>query len=120
VIGFALSLGNSTATALWMTGDTVLHRPLRRIATQLRADVLLMHLGSVRFPLTGTTRYSMDASDAITLIGLAEPRVAVPVHYEGWSHFSEPQDRLHAALDGAPPPVRTAVRWLRPGVAQTL
>ena len=49
---------------------------------------MLAHIGSVKFPLTGPLTYTMDAADAVELIGLAA-RVVVPVHVEGWSHFSE-------------------------------
>ncbi|WP_207207273.1 MBL fold metallo-hydrolase [Xylanimonas protaetiae] len=109
VVGFALTPGDGDRVALWMTGDTVLHAPVRRLARRRDVDVLLMHLGRVRFPVTGPLRYSMDGRDAVRLVRLAAPRVAVPVHYEGWSHFSEPAERLRAALTGAP------VRWLEPG-----
>ena len=115
VIGFALTLGADAPVAVWMTGDTVLHRPLRRLAGELRVDVLLMHLGAVRFPITGPLRYSMDGGDAVELLGVLRPRVAVPVHYDGWSHFSESVDDLHARLDGADPALRAGVRWLTPG-----
>ena len=30
---------------VWMTGDTVLHRPVRQLAARLDVDVLLLHLG---------------------------------------------------------------------------
>lgn len=117
VIGFALRISGSSRTALWMTGDTVLHRPLRRTAASLHVDVLLLHLGSVQFPISGPLRYSMNGADAIDLIGLAQPRVAVPVHYEGWSHFREPEAHLRSSLAGAPGEVRQVVRWLRRGEA---
>lgn len=110
VIGFALTLGDDPGVALWMTGDTVLHRPLRRTAGALAVDVALIHCGSVRFPITGPLRYSMNGAEAARLIGLLRPRVAVPVHYEGWSHFAEPEARLRTRLAGLP-----AVRWLAPG-----
>ena len=99
VIGFALSVGQKDRAAVWMTGDTVLHRPLLRTAELLDVDVLLMHLGSVRFPVTGPLRYSMNGTEAIRLVETLRPRVAVAVHYEGWSHFSERPDRLHGLLD---------------------
>ena len=103
--------------AVWMTGDTVLHRPLRRLVRTLDVDVLLLHLGSVQFPVTGPLRYSMDSADALELVDLLGPRVAVPVHYEGWSHFREPQEHLRAAVDRAAPDVRNLFTWLDPGVA---
>jgi L-ascorbate metabolism protein UlaG (beta-lactamase superfamily) len=120
VIGFALSLGQEGRVALWMTGDTVLHRPLKRTAAGLEVDVLLMHLGSVQFPITGPLRYSMNGADAIRLVRTVRPRVAVPVHYDGWSHFSEPPRRLHDVLDGLGGPDGPVVKWLEPGVLQDL
>ncbi len=120
VIGFAVSLGSSGQVAVWMTGDTVLHGPLLRAAKHLHVDVLLMHLGSVRFPLTGPVRYSMKGSDAVRLLRVVKPRVAVPVHYEGWSHFSEPPALLDRELAQLRPPGDTPVRWLEPGTPQEM
>lgn len=115
VIGFALSLGTDPHTAVWMTGDTVLHAPLRRLADELHVDVMLMHLGAVRFRLTGPLRYSMNSADAVRLLELFRPRVAVPVHYEGWSHFSEPAELLRTRLGTVDPTIRERITWLTPG-----
>ena len=120
VIGFALSLGEQQQVALWMTGDTVFYQPLERTAKRLDVDILLMHLGSVQFPITGPLRYSMNGADAIRLVKAARPRVAVPVHYEGWSHFSEPPRRLHDVLDGLGASEGHVVTWLKPGIPQAL
>lgn len=118
VIGFTLTLGERDTVSVWMTGDTVLHRPVRRLARHLDVDVLLVHLGRVRFPTTGRLRYSMDGGDALRLVELLRPRVVVPVHYEGWSHFSEPADDLRSTLDSAPPATGRRFAWLEPGVAR--
>jgi L-ascorbate metabolism protein UlaG (beta-lactamase superfamily) len=107
VIGFALRLAGAAQVALWMTGDTVLHRPVRRLARRIDVDVMLLHVGSVRFPITGPLRYSMNSRDARELVRRSKPRVAVPVHYEGWSHFHEPQTQARAALPD--------LDWLVPG-----
>ncbi|GII54407.1 MBL fold metallo-hydrolase [Planotetraspora thailandica] len=115
VVGFALAVGDRPGVAVWMTGDTVLHRPLRRVARTLDVDVVLLHLGSVRFPQTGPLRYSMDGRDAVDLLALSRPRVAVPVHYDGWSHFAEPPQHLRSTL-AAHPGSRAVVRWLEPGI----
>lgn len=118
VIGFALALEGTPGVALWVTGDTVLHRSVRRFAASHEVDVVLVHLGLVRFPLTGSLRYSMGSSDALRLLELADPRVAVPVHYAGWSHFSEPEAQARSHLTTGR--TRGAVRWLQPGAAVSL
>ena len=94
-----------------MTGDTVMYGALRRVAAGMRPDVALVHIGAVKFPLTGPLAYTMDADDAVELIGLAEPGTAVPVHVEGWSHFSQQEDAAAHVLDAAPGAVRERVRW---------
>ena len=57
----------------------------------------------------------MDAAAAVELIDLAEPDVVVPVHVEGWSHFSEQEVALHAVLDTADADLRARLRWLTRG-----
>ena len=44
---------------------------------------------------------------------LLKPRVVVPVHYEGWSHFRENRDVFEPALAAT----GADVRWLTPGEA---
>lgn len=115
VIGFAVSVADRVGTALWMTGDTVLTRGVLRSAAALDVDVALVHLGGVRFGVSGPLRYSMTGADAVRLLEVLRPRVAVPVHYEGWSHFAEPPDDARRALATAPAAVRDAVVWAAPG-----
>ncbi len=117
VIGFTMTLADRDTVAVWMTGDTVLHRPVRQLAESLDVDVLLIHLGRVQFPTTGRVRYSMDGKDAVRLAELLRPRVVVPVHHEGWSHFSEPTTELRATVDNAHPAIGQLFTWLEHGVA---
>ena len=91
VIGFALRWDGQEHGVLWITGDTVLYDGVREVAKRLDVDTALIHLGGVRFPITGPVRYSMTARDAVELLGLVRPRTAIPIHYEGWKHFQEAQ-----------------------------
>ncbi|HKE72006.1 MAG TPA: MBL fold metallo-hydrolase [Acidimicrobiales bacterium] len=112
VVGFALTWPGQRRGALWVSGDTVLHRDLLRLADRMPVGVALLHLGGVRFPVTGPLRYTMTARDAVRLCGRLRPAVAFPVHYEGWSHFVEGRPAIERRLAAAPPEVRDAVRWL--------
>jgi L-ascorbate metabolism protein UlaG (beta-lactamase superfamily) len=113
VIGFALG-------GLWISGDTVLNDGVRAVADRLAVDVALLHLGGVRFPITGPARYTMTARDAVELCGALRPRVAIPIHYEGWSHFREGRDAVERELARAPEDVRRRFRWLPLGVPVTI
>lgn len=117
VTGFLVRCAGETA---WVTGDTVLHGGLRRALAGVDIDVVLLHAGGVRFPITGPFRYTMTGARAVELLSAVRPRVAVPVHYEGWSHFRDGRAGLEAALADAPADVRDRVRWLVPGAPTAL
>jgi L-ascorbate metabolism protein UlaG (beta-lactamase superfamily) len=112
VIGFALRWDGQQHGTVWITGDTVLYDELREVPRRLSVGTAIVHLGGVRFPVTGPFHYTMTAHDAIELIGLAQPHTAVPIHYEGWKHFREGRDAIERALAAAPPDVRERVRWI--------
>jgi L-ascorbate metabolism protein UlaG (beta-lactamase superfamily) len=120
VIGFALRWEGQQHGVLWISGDTVLYDGVRGVAERLRVDTALLHLGGVRFPVTGPVRYSMTARDAAELCGLLRPRTAIPVHYEGWGHFQEEREAIERELSGAPEDIRRSVRWLPIGVGVRL
>ena len=112
VVGFALRRSGGSGVFLWITGDTVLHRPLRRMAAGMAVDIALVHVGGVRFPVTGPARYTMTGQKAVELIGVTRPRVAIPIHYEGWTHFKSGRASVERALATAPEDVRQRVHWL--------
>jgi L-ascorbate metabolism protein UlaG (beta-lactamase superfamily) len=112
VIGFALTWPGQQRGALWISGDTVLHRGVLQLADRLPVGVALLHLGGVRFPITGPLRYTMTARDAVRLCARLRPAVAFPVHYEGWSHFAEGRSAIERCLATAPVEVRDVFQWL--------
>ena len=73
------------------------------------------HVEWLRFepdsPVTGPVRYSMTATEAVELCALLEPETAVPVHFEGWSHFHEGRSAIEATVARAPGPVRDRFRF---------
>jgi L-ascorbate metabolism protein UlaG (beta-lactamase superfamily) len=115
VIGFALRWEGQTDGVLWISGDTVMFRGLREVAQRLHVDTAVLHLGGVRFPVTGPLRYSMTGRQAVALCGLLDARTVVPVHVEGWSHFAQDRAGVERDLSRAPEEVRRRFRWLPMG-----
>ncbi len=112
VIGFALTWLGQQHGALWISGDTVLYRGVLDFADRVPVGVAVLHLGGVRFPVTGPLRYTMTANDAVRLCQRLRPEVVFPVHYEGWSHFVEGRAAIERRLADAPAEVRNVFRWL--------
>jgi L-ascorbate metabolism protein UlaG (beta-lactamase superfamily) len=116
-IGFALRWDEQRDGVLWISGDTVLFDGVREVAERLDVDTAVVHLGAVRFGITGPLRYTMTGREAVELCAAIRPRTIIPVHYEGWKHFTEGRAALERALAAAPDEIRAAVRWLSPGRA---
>ena len=117
VIGFALRWDGQQHGVVWISGDTVLYDGVREVPGKLQVGTALLHLGGVRFPVTGPLRYTMTAADAVEVCRLIQPRTAIPIHYEGWKHFKQGRDAIEAAFARAPEDVRSRVRWLPIGEA---
>nr|WP_218853122.1 MBL fold metallo-hydrolase [Microbacterium immunditiarum] len=115
VVGFAVRRAGEERVALWVTGDTVLHRALSATARRYDIDVAVVNVGGVGFPATGPVKYTMTGPDAMRLVADADPRVVVPAHYDGWSHFRDGEQGLRAAVLAAPPALRERVVWLPDG-----
>lgn len=113
VVGFLIE-GPGRPT-VWISGDTILHTPLRAALARLRAegkhiDVAVVHCGGVHFPrlpVLGRKLFTFDAAQALDALELLEPTVVVPIHRAGFSHFREPESELRAAFAGSRLAART-------------
>ena len=112
VIGFALEWAGQGHGATWISGDTVLYDGVREVADRFRVDTALIHLGGVRFPVSGPLRYTMNAKQAVSLCDQLRPRTVIPVHYEGWKHFRQGREEIEREFAAAPEDFRRSVRWL--------
>ena len=117
MVGLALGWGGQAHGTLWITGDTVLYDGVRQVADRLRIDTAIVHLGGVRFPVTGPLRYTMTGQEAVELIGLLKPRQAIPVHYEGWTHFRQGRAAIEREFTQAPGDIGRRLQWLPIGAS---
>jgi L-ascorbate metabolism protein UlaG (beta-lactamase superfamily) len=72
----------------------------------------VLHVGGVQFPVTGPARYTMTGHDAVELTKLLKPRIAIPIHYEGWKHFRDGKTGVERAVAAAPSDTQQRFRWL--------
>jgi L-ascorbate metabolism protein UlaG (beta-lactamase superfamily) len=117
VAGFALRWEGQEHGALWISGDTVLYDGVREVAERLQVGTALLHLGGVRFPISGPLHYTMTAGQAVELCDSIQPHTTIPIHYEGWKHFRQGREAIEREFAGAPQAFRDNVRWLPIGTA---
>jgi L-ascorbate metabolism protein UlaG (beta-lactamase superfamily) len=118
VVGFSLAWEGQERGSFWISGDTVLYDGLREVPQRLRIGTAVVHLGGVRFPVTGPLRYTMTAAEAVELCCEIGPRTTVPLHYEGWKHFRQGRAELESAFREAG--IEDRVRWQPTGKSLTL
>ena len=108
VVGFALRWDGQEHGVLWISGDTVLYDGVREVADRLEVDTAIVHLGGVKFPVTGPLRYTLTAAEAVELCCQIRPRTVIPIHYEGWKHFRQGREAIEAEFAAAPRASATA------------
>ena len=86
---------------LYITGDTIFYHGIEEVAERFTVSVGIFHLGRVNFPLTGPIRFTMDAKDGVKAAKVLKPRTIIPIHYEGWKHFSEGKDGIEKEFTSA-------------------
>lgn len=100
VIGFVLSAPG--ADTVYVSGDNASLDVVRQIADRAGPiDVAVLFAGAVqlaqRFDGAYLTLSSDRAAEAAKILGA---RLVVPVHFEGWKHFTQGADALRAAFAG--------------------
>jgi L-ascorbate metabolism protein UlaG (beta-lactamase superfamily) len=120
VVGFALRWDGQEHGVLWISGDTVLYDGVREVADRLQVDTAIVHLGGVKFPVTGPLRYTLTAHEAVELCCQIRPRTVIPIHYEGWKHFRQGREGIESEFATAPQSFRDSVCWLPIGDAVAL
>lgn len=112
VTGFVLEWEGQDR-AVYITGDTRLFRGLDLIAKRFDIGTCFLHAGGGCFGATGPMRYSMDGPEAVRALDRLDPKRVVPIHYDGWSHFSDTPGELRRALAKS----QHEVLWLEKGAA---
>jgi L-ascorbate metabolism protein UlaG (beta-lactamase superfamily) len=100
VIGFVLSAPG--ADTVYVSGDNASLDVVRQIAERAGPiDVAVLFAGAVqlaqRFDGAYLTLSSDRAAEAAKILGA---RLVVPLHFEGWKHFTQGADALRAAFAG--------------------
>ncbi|WP_028648132.1 MBL fold metallo-hydrolase [Nocardiopsis sp. CNT312] len=101
VVGFVLT-GEGLPT-VYVSGDNASLDAVERIAERFApVDTALLFAGAPRFPeIFGGSTLVLDSAQAAEAARVLGARRVVPVHYEGWAHFTEGRDDLAAAFAAA-------------------
>jgi L-ascorbate metabolism protein UlaG (beta-lactamase superfamily) len=101
VIGFVLRADD--LPTLYVSGDNAAVDVVRTIADRLGPiELAVLFAGGVSLPYRFDGAYlTLSADRAAEAAEVLGARAIVPVHYEGWAHFTQGADDLRAAFDAA-------------------
>jgi L-ascorbate metabolism protein UlaG (beta-lactamase superfamily) len=118
VIGFVLEWEGQGNGALWISGDTVYFKGVSEVGRRFEIGTALIHLGGVRFPVTGPARYTMNAAEAARVAREFELETVLPIHYEGWKHFRQGRGQVERVF--AAEGIADRTRWLAAGKRESV
>jgi L-ascorbate metabolism protein UlaG (beta-lactamase superfamily) len=97
VTGFVLS-GDDLPT-VYVSGDNASLNVVRAVADRIgRIDVALLFAGGAQTELLGDAYLTLTSAQAAEAARILDARHVVPLHFEGWQHFTEGADTLTAAF----------------------
>jgi L-ascorbate metabolism protein UlaG (beta-lactamase superfamily) len=101
VIGFVLRAAD--LPTLYVSGDNASVDVVRTIADRLGPiELAVLFAGGVSLPYRFDGAYlTLSADRAAQAAEVLGARAVVPVHYEGWAHFTQGADDLRAAFTAA-------------------
>lgn len=90
---------------------------IAEMARRFQPGISFLHMGCVKFPISGPFKYTFDAAQAVRAAQALGSKHVIPLHYEGWTHFRQPRDEAESVLRQG---LGDRVRWLPRGVRTDL
>jgi L-ascorbate metabolism protein UlaG (beta-lactamase superfamily) len=118
VIGFALAFTDQPDRAIYLSGDTVWYDGMAEVARRFPVRVAVLFTGAARVKEVGPAALTLTAADAVAATRAFGDALIVPLHFEGWAHFSESREDLEQAFATAG--LSGRLRWPVPGQSLTL
>jgi L-ascorbate metabolism protein UlaG (beta-lactamase superfamily) len=112
VIGFVLTNDDPQFGAIYVTGDTVWYDGVAEVARRFRPSIVVLFAGAAK--TRGPFHLTMDTNDAIETAHAFPDAVIVPVHHDGWAHFTQDRNDLKQAFEALS--LGSRLRLLEPGV----
>lgn len=92
VIGFVLTIKGVGGFEIYFTGDTVYYDGVKEVAKKFNPKYVFIYAGAAKPGLP--FHLTMSANDAIDTAFTFPQSIIIPIHFEGWSHYSESGELL--------------------------
>lgn len=119
VIGFAIRrAGDPKADTLYVSGDTVWYEGVAEVARWFHVTTAVLNMGAARVEAAGPAPLTMTAEDGVQVARAMPDATIVPLHFDGWAHFSESREVIERAFRAAG--LEHRLLWADPAVRESV
>lgn len=98
VTGFILSLNKFPGHDVYISGDTVLYGGIEEINRRFNIRIAVLSMGAACIPEVGPDHLTFTAEEGVKAANIFKNATILPLHYEGWEHFSESKQQIKEAF----------------------
>ena len=113
VIGFVLT--RPSGACVYVSGDSVWYEGMQEVADRFAPRTAVLFLGAATVEAVGPFPLTLTADGAVAAARAFRNAAIVPLHFEGWAHFTEGRGEVARAFDTAG--LTGRLRWPIPGKA---
>lgn len=113
VTGFIVTIAG---LQIYITGDTVFYDGVKEVAEKFKPQYVFIFAGAAK--PRGPFNVTMGTNDAIDTAFAFPDATIIPVHFEGWSHYTETGGMLQQSFNALG--IGGQLRILQPGVQTSL
>lgn len=113
VTGFIVTIAG---LQIYITGDTVFYDGVKEVAEKFKPQYVFIFAGAAK--PRGPFNVTMGTNDAIDTAFAFPDATIIPVHFEGWSHYTETGEMLQQSFNALG--IGGQLRILQPGVQTSL
>lgn len=118
VTGFILEIAGQPEATAYFSGDTVWFEGVEEVARRFQIHWALLNMGAARVLAAGPDHLTFTADEGVKVAKAMPSAKVVPMHYEGWEHFSESRRDIEAAFRKAG--LERNLFWPKPGERSVL
>jgi L-ascorbate metabolism protein UlaG (beta-lactamase superfamily) len=113
VTGFIVT---AAGIQIYITGDTVFYDGVKEVAERFKPQYVFIFAGAAK--PRGPFNVTMGTNDAIDTAFAFPDATIIPVHFEGWSHYTETGEMLQQSFNALG--IGPQLKILAPGIKTTL
>lgn len=116
VTGFIITVKGQANYEVYITGDTVYYDGVAAVAQKFNPAYIFVFAGAAQ--PRGPFHVTMDSNDVLDTAHVFPEATIIPVHYEGWSHYTQGQEVLRQSFQALGAGHRLKI--LNPGATEIL